>query len=185
MKNILVISSSVRTGRKSPRVALYFKNYIEDKKLGSVEILELAELKLPLFDERLRYQENPTDEMLRLHEKVTRADGVIIVTPEYNGGYPASLKNVVDLLYDEWYHKPIALATVSSGPFGGSQVITSLLFSLWKIRALVATAMFPVVKVNESFDENGGPKDKEGTDKRAAGFLGEFFWLTEAVHKMK
>lgn len=185
MKNILIISSSVRTGRKSPRVALYFKNYIEDKKLGSAEILDLAELKLPLFDERLRYQENPTDEMLRLHEKVTAADGVIIVTPEYNGGYPASLKNVVDLLYDEWYHKPIAIATVSNGQFGGSQVITSLQFSLWKIRAFVATAMFPVPKVDEAFEENGNPKDKERTDKRAANFLKELFWLIEAIHKMK
>lgn len=185
MKNILIISSSVRTGRKSPRVALYFKNYIEDHKLAAAEILDLAELKLPLFDERLRYQENPTDEMLRLHEKVTSADGVLIVTPEYNGGYPASLKNVVDLLYDEWYHKPIAIATVSSGQFGGSQVITSLQFSLWKIRALVATAMFPVAKVEESFDENGIPKDKESTDKRAAGFLKELFWMIEATGKMK
>jgi NAD(P)H-dependent FMN reductase len=185
MKNILIISSSVRTGRSSPRVVLYFKNYIDDKKLAVTEILDLAELKLPLFDERLRYQQNPTDEMLLLHEKVTNADGVLIVTPEYNGGYPASLKNVVDLLYDEWYHKPIAIATVSSGQFGGSQVITSLLFSLWKIRAFVATAMFPVVRVDESFDVNGVPKDKEGTDKRAAGFLKEFFWLIEAKEKMK
>jgi NAD(P)H-dependent FMN reductase len=185
MKNILIISSSVRTGRKSPRVALYFKNYIEDKKLGSAEILDLTELKLPVFDERLRYQENPTNEMLVLHEKVTATDGVIIVTPEYNGGYPASLKNVVDLLYDEWYHKPIAIATVSSGAFGGSQVITSLLFTLWKIRAFVATAMFPVAKVEESFDEAGKPKDKEGTDKRAATFLKELFWYIDASEKMK
>ena|ERR1041385_6400698 len=185
MKNILIISASVRTGRKSPRVAQYFKNFIEDKKTATAEILDLAELKLPLFDERLRYQQNPTDEMLRSHEKVVNADGVIIVTPEYNGGYPASLKNVIDLLYDEWYHKPIAISTVSSGPFGGSQVITSLQFSLWKIGAHVATAMFPVAKVEETFDENGVPKEKEITDKRAGNFLKELSWFIEANDKMK
>ncbi|MEO5644726.1 MAG: NAD(P)H-dependent oxidoreductase [Bacteroidia bacterium] len=185
MKNILIISSSVRTGRKSPRVALYFKNYIEDKKLGKVEILDLAEMDLPVFSERLRYQESPTNEMLVIHEKVFAADGIIIITPEYNGGYPASLKNVIDLLTDEWYHKPIAISTVSSGAFGGSQVIISLQFSLWKLHAFIAPAMFPVPKIEDQFNEAGEPKDKDGTDKRAAGFLKELIWLVDANEKMK
>lgn len=184
MKNILIISSSIRTGRKSPRVALYFKNFIEDKKLGTAEILDLAEMQLPVFTERLRYQENPTNEMLVLHEKITSADGILIVTPEYNGGYPASLKNVIDLLGDEWYHKPIAISTVSSGAFGGSQVIVSLQFTLWKLHALIAPAMFPVPKVEEMFDEAGQPKEKEAVDKRAGNFLKELFWLVEANSKM-
>ena len=70
----------------------------------------------------------------------------------------------------EWHHKPIAISTVSDGVFGGSQVITSIQFSLWKIRAWTVTAMFPVPKVVDTFDENGVPKDKEAMDKRAAGF---------------
>lgn len=185
MKNILIISSSVRTGRKSPRVASYFKNYIEDNKIALAEILDLADLQLPIFNERLRYQESPTDEMVMIHEKVAAADGIIIVTPEYNGGYPASLKNVIDLLTDEWYHKPIAISTVSSGAFGGSQVITSLQFSLWKLHAFVAAAMFPIPKVEDQFNESGDPKDKEGTDKRAANFLKELTWLMDANEKMK
>jgi NAD(P)H-dependent FMN reductase len=184
MKNILIISSSIRTGRKSPRVATYFKNFIEDKKLGTAEILDLSELQLPVFNERLRFQENPTDEMLSLHEKVTAADGILIVTPEYNGGYPASLKNVIDLLGDEWYHKPVAISTVSSGAFGGSQVIISLQFTLWKLHALTAPAMFPVPRVEDMFDEAGQPKEKELVDKRAGAFLNELVWLMEAKEKM-
>jgi NAD(P)H-dependent FMN reductase len=184
MKNILIISSSIRKGRKSPRVATYFKNFIEDKKIGAAEILDLAELQLPVFTERLRFQESPTNEMLVLHEKITTADGIIIVTPEYNGGYPASLKNVIDLLGDEWYHKPIAISTVSSGAFGGSQVITSLQFTLWKLRAFIAPAMFPVPKVEDMFNEAGQPKEKETVDKRAASFLKELSWLMDANDKM-
>jgi NAD(P)H-dependent FMN reductase len=185
MPNIIILSSSVRIGKKSPRVAVYFKNYIEQNKLATVELLDLDAYKFPIFDERLRFQKNPTEKMLEAAGKIKNADGVLIVTPEYNGGYPASLKNFIDLLYDEWYHKPIAIATVSAGAFGGSQVITSLQFSLWKIRALVATTVFPVPKVEDSFDENGIPKDKEGTDKRAAGFLKELLWMMEACEKMK
>ena len=82
---------------------------------------------------------------------------MIIIAPEYNGGYPASLKNVIDLLTDEWRKKPVAISTVSDGSFGGTQVITALQFSLWKIRAWTVPAMFPVPKVMETFDEEGNP----------------------------
>jgi NAD(P)H-dependent FMN reductase len=184
MPHIAIISSSVRTGRASHRVALYFKNYLETNKLATVEILDLNEYQFPVFDERLKFQKDPSTQMLDFAGKIKLADGVIIVTPEYNGGYPASLKNVVDLLYDEWHRKPIAISTASNGIFGGTQVITSLQFSLWKIRALTVPAMFPVPKVQDAFDENGVPADQAGTDKRAAVFINELLWCVEAKSKM-
>lgn len=184
MPHIAIISSSVRTGRNSNRVALYFKGYLQTNNLATVEFIDLNEYRFPVFDERLRFQKNPSAEMLDFADKIKLADGVLIVTPEYNGGYPASLKNVIDLLYDEWYRKPIAISTVSNGIFGGSQVITSLQFSLWKIRAWTVPAMFPVPKVEDAFDENGNPADKAGTDKRAAAFINELLWYVEAKSKM-
>jgi NAD(P)H-dependent FMN reductase len=184
MLNIVIISASVRTGRKSNRVALFFKNYLETNNALKSEILDLASYNFPVFDERLKNQKSPSVEAIQFAEKIKESDGVLIVTPEYNGGYPASLKNVIDLLYEEWYKKPIAIATASSGIFGGTQVITSLQFTLWKIRALTVPATFPVTKVQESFDENGNPKEKEATEKRAATFIKEFLWIIEANKKM-
>ncbi len=184
MQQIAIISSSVRTGRNSDRVALYFKNYLTENKLAAVEMLDLNEYKFPLFDERLRLQKNPPDAVHDFAQKVTNADGVIIVTPEYNGGYPASLKNVIDLLYDEWYHKPTAISMVSEGNFGGAQVIVSLQFILWKMRAWTVPAMFPVSRVRETFDEDGNPADKAAIDKRAAIFIKELFWYIEANKRM-
>jgi len=181
---ISIISSSVRTGRNSHRVALFFKNYIEANKIATTEILDLQQYQFPVFDERLKFQKNPTAAVIEFADKVRAADGVLIVTPEYNGGYPASLKNVIDLLTDEWKHKPVAISTVSAGPFAGSQVITSLQFSLWKIQALTAAAMFPVPKVSESYDENGMPSDKAGSEKRAGAFIAELLWLMEAKKRM-
>ncbi|MGN6645147.1 MAG: NADPH-dependent FMN reductase [Cytophaga sp.] len=185
MSKIVILSSSVRLGRNSNRVALYFRKYIEDNKLADAEIVDLNEYQFPVFNERLRFQTNPTPQTLAFAEKIKSADGVLIVTPEYNGGYPAALKNVVDLLYDEWHRKPVAIATVSAGPFGGTQVITSLQFSLWKIRAWTVPAMFPVPKVEEAFNEAGVPKDKAATDKRADVFVKELLWCMEAAQKMK
>lgn len=184
MPHIAIISSSIRSGRQSHRVALYFKNYLEIRNLATVEVLDLAEYNFPLFEERLKYQQNPSAATLDFAQKIKAADGVLIVTPEYNGGYPASLKNAIDLLYDEWRRKPVAISTVSAGGFGGMQVITSLQFSLWKMQAWTVPAMFPVPKVQEAFDENGAPKDPASTDKRTAGFLAELLWCVEANQRM-
>lgn len=181
---IVIISASVRLGRNSHRVALYFKNYITEHSIGEVTILDLNEYQFPVFDERLRFMTNPSEKVLQFTGHIKQADAIIIVTPEYNGGYPASLKNVIDLLYVEWKRKPIAISTVSDGIFGGSQVITSLVFSLWKIGAWVVPAMFPVPSIDKAFDENGNSTDKERTDKRAKRFIEELIWCVNANQKM-
>jgi NAD(P)H-dependent FMN reductase len=183
--HIAIISSSVRSGRNSHRVALFLKSYLEINNLATAEILDLNKYKFPLFDERLRFQDNPASAVLDFAARVKSSDGVIIVTPEYNGGYPASLKNAVDLLYDEWHRKPVAISTASDGVFGGTQVITSLQFSLWKIRAWTVPAMFPVPKVQEVFDETGSPGDNEAIIKRAAVFVRELLWCIEAKKRME
>jgi NAD(P)H-dependent FMN reductase len=185
MPHIVILSASVRTGRNSHRVALYFRKFLDENKSATSEILDLAEYNFPLFHERLSHQPAPSQIVLDFAKKIKSADGVIIVTPEYNGGYPASLKNVIDLLYTEWRRKPIAIATVSDGVFGGAQVITSLQFSLWKMRAWTVPAMFPCPSADKNFDEDGNPHDKVAVDKRATGFVSELLWCIEANSRMQ
>jgi NAD(P)H-dependent FMN reductase len=180
MPNISIISSSIRPERNSHRVALFFKKYIEDNKLATVEILDLKEYNFPLFDNTLKLQKNPLPTTVQFADKVKTADGIIIVTPEYNGGYPASLKNAIDVLYEEWRHKPIGIATVSSGPFAGSQCLFALQFSLWKIKAWTITEIFSVPNVQDMYDENGNAINKEATDKTAGTFMKELLWCMNA-----
>ncbi len=184
MYNISIISSSVRSERKSHRVALFFKKYLEDNKLAETEILDLSMYAFPLFDEILSKQKAPLKGAIDFSEKVNSADGIILVTPEYNGGYPASLKNATDLLDNEWYHKPVAISTVSNGHFGGSQVITSIQFSLWKMKAWTVPAMFPVPYIDKAFDENGKMKNDPMMEKRASKFIDELFWCIKAKSLM-
>ena len=181
---IVIISSSVRTGRNSHRLALYFKNYILENNIADVEIADLNEYQFPVFNERLQYTPNPTADVLEFADRINRADGIIIVTPEYNGGYPAALKNVVDLMYREWRRKPIAIAAASDGQFGGTQVITSLVFSFFKIGALLVPARYHASTVQDHYDPDGTPKEKAATDKRAKSFIGELLWCMEAKIKM-
>ena len=185
MFHIVILSSSIRLNRNSHRAAIYFQKYLQDNHLASTEIIDLKEKNFPLFDERLAYHPAPTEEMLVFSGQIKKADGVILVTPEYNGGYPAALKNAIDLLYDEWYKKPIAIATASDGDFGGTQVITSLLFTLWKIRAWVAPVRYPIPRVQDAFDENGIPADKKTQDKRTKVFINELLWCIESNNRMK
>jgi NAD(P)H-dependent FMN reductase len=181
--NIAIISASVRIDRKSHRIALFFKNHINENNLADVILLDLKEYKFPIFEERLSNMKDPQSNLLDFAGKIKNADGVIIVTPEYNGGYPASLKNAIDVLYKEWKRKPVALATVSNGQFGGAQVMTSLAFTLWKIGVCLVPAMYPGPKVQDSYNEDGIPTDKEATEKRAKIFIEELLWCIRQINE--
>jgi NAD(P)H-dependent FMN reductase len=183
--NISIISSSVRLDCKSNRVALYFKNYFDRNKSVEAEILDLKQYEFPIFQERLKLLKNPSRQLVEFSDKIKISDGIIVVTPEYNGGYPSSLKNVLDVLYDEWHHKPIAISTVSAGSFGGMQSITSLQFSFWKVHAITTSEMFPVALVEKAFDKNGVATKNAETDERATVFINELLWFIEANRRMK
>jgi NAD(P)H-dependent FMN reductase len=185
MPHISIISSSVRNGRNSHRVALYFNNYLEENKFATSEILDLNNYNFPLFEERLQYQTSPLADAIDFAERIKASDGVIIVTPEYNGGYPASIKNVIDLLYNEWHRKPVAISTVSNGSFGGNQSLISIQFVLWKMKAWTVPALFPVPDVSVTFGKDGKPADKQKTDKKASNFINELLWCIQARSRME
>ena len=185
MFRIAIISSSIRIGRQSHKVATYFYNYITEHKLAYAEILDLKEFNFPVMEERLKYLSNPSQQVLTFSEKIKNADAVIVVSPEYNGGYPASLKNAIDIIYNEWYHKPIGIATVSSGNFGGVNAMALLQTIFLKIKAVPVSATFQAPNVQSNYDDNGNAINKEATDKRAAIFLKELLWFAEAFSKMK
>lgn len=183
MYQISIISSSIRTGRKSHNVALYLQHFLNENKLADVEILDLASYNFPIFEERLKFQSNPSMVALEFKNKIISSDGIIIVTPEYNGSIPGSLKNIIDLLYEEWHRKPIAFSTVSSGNFGGLQALTHLQFIFWKMFAYTCAANFPISKVQEKFDDFGLPTNMQETDASAHVFIDEFFRCIESNQK--
>lgn len=173
MKHISIISSSIRSDRKSHNVALFFEQFFLKNKLASTEILDLKAYNFPLFDERLSNQENPSKKAVDFQKKIINSDGIIIVTPEYNGSFPASLKNAIDLLYIEWKNKPIAISTVSSGGFGGTQCLVALQFVLFKIGAKTISNIFHVSKVQENYDDDGNAINKSISNKMASSFVKE------------
>lgn len=171
LKHISIISASVRTDRKSHYVALFFEQFLTENKLATAEIVDLKAYNFPLFDERLSNQKNPSESAIDFQQKIINSDAIIIVTPEYNGSFPASLKNAIDLLYIEWKNKPITISTVSAGGFGGTQCLVALQFVLFKIGARTISNVFHVSKVHENYDDNGNAIDKTLSDKLALPFV--------------
>lgn len=126
MTRIGIILGSTRPGRNGEQVARWVLDQAATRTDASFELVDLAEVALPLLDEPFppamgRYQHDHTK---RWSETVASFDGFVIVTPEYNHSIPAVLKNALDYLYTEWNDK--AVGFVSYGSAGGTRAAEHL-----------------------------------------------------------
>lgn len=126
MTKIAIVIGSTRPGRLGPAVARWVHEVARRYGGADYELIDLADVGLPLLDEPLPPMVAPGD---RTHTRrwariVAPFDGFVFVTPEYNHGMPAALKNALDFLYVEWNHK--AAGFVSYGSEGGSRAVAQL-----------------------------------------------------------
>ena len=183
MKRVAIISSSVRTGRLSHRVALYIKRYLEGNALAEVDLLDLKAYDFPLFDERFAFQEHPSEKLVDFTERFNRAQVVWIVTPVYNGSFPASLKNVIDLYYKEWKRKVAVVTSVTYTKVPPILTIQQLQVILLKLGALVIPAMHTVIEADKDFDPDGNPRLPDQADAFLRPVADETLWLADRVQK--
>lgn len=181
---IPVILGSTRRGRQSPKVARFIAERMRRNGSIETEILDLAEYNFPIMEERLRLRDDPPPGLREFSEKVARSDSLVIVTPEYNNGYPGVLKNALDYLLPEYQRKPIAIVTVSAGGFGGINCLAQLRLVALGMGAFPIPAALPVSRVQDSFDEEGNPKD-DSYEKRAQAFITEVLFFAEAIAVQK
>lgn len=106
-----VIVGSTRPGRVGRAAADWFVEQARADGRFEVELLDLAEVDLPLLDEpnHPRLGKYTKQHTLDWSKKVSGCDAFVIVTSEYNFSYPAALKNALDYLFAEWGDKPVAL----------------------------------------------------------------------------
>ncbi len=181
MKRIAIISSSVRDGRISHRVAIFLKQYIEKCMQIEVELLDLKQYDFPLFNERLVFQQRPSKQLKDFTEKFTKAEGIIIVTPVYNGSFPASLKNIIDVYFKEWKHKPVTIVSSTIGRVPGVATIQALQAILLKIGAVVAPVLCTFTNTEAEFNEEGRPYNEEKAITTIEPMLTEFTWLADKI----
>jgi NAD(P)H-dependent FMN reductase len=181
---IPIILGSTRRGRQSAKVARFVNERMRQYEQIETEILDLLEYNFPIMEERLRFRDDPPPRLVEFSGKIARADSVVIVTPEYNNGYPGVLKNSLDYLLPEYRRKPIAIVTVSGGGFGGLNCLAQLRLVTLGMGAFPVPASLPISRVQDSFDEDGNPKDP-AYEKRAKAFIDEVLWFTEAIATQK
>jgi NAD(P)H-dependent FMN reductase len=127
MPKLHVILASTRPGRAGEPIAEWFTRRAREHGAFEVELIDLADVALPLMDEpnhpRLRrYEHQHTKDW---SETINAGDAFVFVTPEYNYGYPAPLKNAIDYLHFEWQHKPVAFVSYG-GVAAGTRAVQQL-----------------------------------------------------------
>lgn len=124
---IQIIIASTREGRRAERVGAWFTAIARAREDLRCEVIDLLEWDLPWYRDsvpppRGGYRVEATR---RWAAKVAEADGYVLLTPEYNHGYPAALKNALDHVYAEWNHKPVTFVTYG-GTAGGVRAAEQL-----------------------------------------------------------
>lgn len=108
-------------------------------------------------------------------EIMKRADGLIIVSPEYNHGYPGELKLMLDQLYEEYNRKPVGICGVSAGILGGARMVEQLRLVFIELQMVPIRNAVYFSNVRNLFDEKGEIRDPSYAD-RLKTFFDELVW---------
>lgn len=172
-----ILLGTTRKGRESEKVAKWLLGKIEERKFEiETKLFDVRDFDLPTDDYGTAIGQDFPD----WRDSVIRADGLIIVTPEYNHGYSGSLKSVLDLLLKEYIHKAVAFVGVSAGPWGGTRVIEACVPMVRELGLAVTFSDLNFPLVNSKFDENGNLLD-EAYENRVKGFLDELVWMSKTL----
>lgn len=172
--NIPVILGTNRKGRMSAPVARFVTEELVKREGVVTELIDIAEMPLRV-DGSADDVKDPA-----FSEKMEKADGLVIVAAEYNHSFPGLLKHVLDTCLAEYIHKAAGVVGVSSGPFGGTRVVQSLLPFLQEVGLVATFTDLNFSNVAKAFDEGGNLLEKAYV-RRCANFLDEVVWMATVL----
>ena len=172
---IPVVLGTVRKGRASENVAKFVYEQLKKREGVETELIDIRELNFPADDagEQIKHA--------NFSAVCERADGLVVVTPEYNRGYPGMLKHVLDSNLKEYIHKAVGICGVSAGGFGGTRVIESLLPVMRELGLVTIFWDGNFSGAQQLFDDAGNMKDRAAHEKRMDKFLGELIWMSKVL----
>jgi len=171
---IPVILGTTRMGCMSAHAARVVYGELSKRPGIETNLIDITKLPLPTNDagEATKHPD--------FSAHMDRADALVVVSPEYNHGYPGLLKHVLDSCLKEYIHKAVGIVGVSAGPFGGTRVIQNLLPVM---RELGLVSIFWDVNfssVQKAFDQQGSLAD-ESYIRRIDKFLQELIWMARTL----
>jgi NAD(P)H-dependent FMN reductase len=186
MTIISVIVGSTRQGRFSEKPAQWIFEHLRKRKEIEARLLDLRDFPMPFFDQAVPpsmpgHPPYPNDVVQKWTAQIGASDGFVFVTPEYNYGTSAVLKNAIDWVYPEWNRK--AAAFVSYGSAMGARAVqqlreTAIEVQMAPIRSSVPLAVATLWAHFQGGDVNKGLAEM---DQQAAAMIDDLLWWTSAL----
>lgn len=172
---LAVIIGSTREGRFGDTVARWFATQVTPRADMTLDLIDLAEADLPAV-----FPAGPIPEVDAYVQRIDRADAFVVVTPEYNHGYPASLKQAIDLAGDEWKAKPLGFVSYG-GMSGGLRAVEQLRQVFAELHTVTMRDTVSFHTAWAQFDDNGEPRDPDACNAAAKVMLDQLAWWATAL----
>ena len=171
---IPIILGTSRRGRQSENVARFVFEQTRKRAGVETELIDVCSLPMKL-DDAGEQMKDP-----KFSATINRCDGLIIVTPEYNHGYPGLLKHALDMNLEEYIHKAVGICGVSAGSFGGVRAIEALLPVMRELGLVTIFWDVNFGNVAKLFDDQGNLLDQNYV-RRLDKFLNELIWMASVL----
>ena len=171
---IPLILGTARQGRQSENAARLVFDQLKKRARTETDFVDVRQLPMRLDDAGEAMKDAAFSAM------IDRCDGLILVVPEYNHGYPGLLKHALDMNLKEYIHKAVGICGVSAGPFGGARVIEHLLPVMRELGLVTIFEDVNFGKVDTLFDDQGNLLDPNFI-RRIDKFLSELIWMARAL----
>ncbi|QEV17981.1 NADPH-dependent FMN reductase [Streptomyces alboniger] len=180
---VAVIVGSNREGRFGPIVAEWLLAHVRERSDFVVDVVDLAESELPTS---LSFSPSAaaSAELAKVTPKLAAADAFIVLTPEYNHSYPASLKALIDWHKDEWEAKPVAFVSYG-GLSGGLRAVEHLRPVFAELHTVTIRDTVSFHNAGALFDVEGNHRDPSAADAAAKGMLDQLAWWGWALRGAK
>ena len=183
---LLIIIASTRPGRIGLPVATWFTDRAHEHAGFEIELVDLAELTLPLLDEpkHPRLREYTKEHTHAWSEIVDAADAIVMVTAEYNYGYPPALKNAIDYLHHEWRYKPVGFVSYG-GVAAGTRAVQQLKQVVTALSMMPTGPSVNIPFVAQFLDADGVIQGNDVMTGAAADMLDELIRLEGALRPLR
>lgn len=179
--NIAILTSGMRTGAYTPFLAQAISGQIQNFAGNIVNYIDIAERDIPFMIERDGIWNDAPPQVAILGKELHRADALILVSPEYNGGFSPVIKNALDFFPKKTYaNKAIGVATASAGSFAGIRAAMQLQQQVLALKAFPHPHMLTIGNIAKHFSESGTIINSDIINTITA-YLKEFIWFAEAI----
>lgn len=175
---IPIILGTARKGRRSENAARFVYEAVKERSDIETALIDVRDFRLPATDDSEK-----TALEKKFAEIIARADGLIIVTPEYNHGYPGELKMMLDMAFEEYARKPVALCGTGGG-MGGVRAVEQLRSVFIELSCVLTHEAVYFSNIGDLFDTEGKITD-ESYSERVKKLIDELVWYARALKRAR